>query len=67
MTKYELLLTYDDGYTKTEKTYLPELMATLAIYLQDKNWCYAEITNCTTGEVIAQWTNYGKYGITWAG
>ena len=67
MTKYELTLTYDDGYTKTEKTYLPELMATLAIYFQDKNWRYAAITNCATGEVIAQWENFGEYGITWAG
>lgn len=67
MTKYELLLTYDDGFCKKEEADLPNLMAALAIYFTAKDWRYAAITNCSTGEVIAQWTNYGEYGITWAG
>ena len=62
--KYELILTYDDGYMKKEQSYLPELMSALAIYMEDVKWCFASITNLSTGEVIARWTNYGTYGIT---
>lgn len=61
---YQLLMTYDDGTVKKEKANLPSLMAALGIYMEDKSWCFAEITNCQTGEVLAAWMNNPVYGAT---
>lgn len=61
---YELVLTYDDGAMKKETAKLPNLMSALGIYMEDDSWCYAQITNCQTGEVIAIWENNSEYGAT---
>lgn len=65
MFTYELILTYEDGTMKEERATLPAIMAALAIYMEDETWNYVEITNCFTGEVIAQWENYRHtWGVT---
>lgn len=58
MLTYELILTYNDGETKKERATLPAIMGALAIYMDDETWTYAKITNCATGEVIAEWEYY---------
>ena len=67
MLTYEMILTYADGTMKKERATLPAIMAALAIYMEDETWHYAEITNCSTDEVIVQWVNYKTRGATRAG
>ena len=67
MLTYEMILTYEDGTMKKERATLPAIMAALAIYMEDDTWHYAEITNCLTDDVLAQWVNYRTRGVTSAG
>lgn len=61
---YELIMTYDDGMMKKEQATLPAIMSALGIYMEDDSWTFANIRNCATDEIIATWTNSGKYGVT---
>ena len=62
--KYELILTYDDGMMKKERASLANIMGAMGIYMEDNSWVFAQIMNCTTGEIVAHWTNDPNNGIT---
>ena len=59
-----MVVTFNNGDMIKMTNGLPELMRVLGGIFEISKWCYAEIMNCVTGELIATWRNDTEIGVT---